>query len=110
MSQRCIQFVAFTIREDQLGAFLKIKAQVAAEAHDLPGLISSTTQQSRTSPQSFVDTMVWESAEACAAGQAAFEKLPTTPAFLGMMAGPPTVADVFDWVAGDTEMALVGPA
>ena len=106
MSTRCIQIVAFTIDPDRLDRFLDIKARIAAEAHGLEGLLMSTTQRSQTSPNVFVDTMVWESAEACAAGQAAFEKLPTTPEFLGLMVGPPVMADTFAWAAGDTVLSL----
>ena len=106
MSNRCIQIVAFTVDPTKLERFLAIKARIAAEAHQLDGLIRSTTQQSLTEPNRFVDTMVWSSAEACAAGQAAFEKLPTTPEFLGLMTGPPVLADTFEWVAGDTDLPL----
>jgi len=104
---RCIEHIAYIITPSSLDAFRDIKSKVAAEAHDLPGLISSTTQQSVTDPHAFVDTMVWESKDAAVAGLAAFEKLPTTPAFLGMMAGPPQFMGQYEWTAGDRSLELV---
>jgi len=108
MSDRCIQIIAFTIKPDSLDDFDAIKAAVAAEAHALPGLLSSTTQRSMTEPSAFVDTMVWESQEAAVAGLEAFESLSTTPAFMGLMAGPPTFSGLFAWSAGDRALELTG--
>ena len=107
MSNRCIEHIAFTIKPECLDEFTSIKAQVAAEAHDLPGLLASTTQRSLAQPNQFVDTMIWEDADAAAAGNKAFEKLPTTPRFLAMMAGPPQFAGRFTWSAGDDALPLV---
>ena len=110
MSTRCIEIIAFTIKPECLGEFAAIKAAVAAEAHALPGLISSTTQRSLTDDHAFVDTMVWESREAAIAGLQSFQQLKTTPAFLAMMAGPPSFMGHFGWSAGDQLLALVAAA
>jgi quinol monooxygenase YgiN len=108
MTDRCIEIIAFTIRPECQEQFAAIKARVAAEAHALPGLLSSTTQRSLTEPGRFVDTMVWESRQAALAGRDAFAKLPSTPAFLGMMAGPPAFEGHFAWSAGDRALNLTG--
>ena len=106
MTHRCIEIIAFTIKPECLQDFAAIKARVAAEAHDLPGLITSTTQRSLEEEGRFVDTMVWESRQAAIAGLKAFEQLPSTPAFLSMMAGPPTFVGHFAWSAGDRVLPL----
>jgi len=48
-----------------------------------------------------MDRMIWESAQAAEEAMAIFEKLPTTPAFLGLMAGPPRFQGHFALVAGN---------
>ncbi len=106
MSSRCIEHIAYTIKPEHLQDFESIKAQVAAEAHDLPGLISSTTQRSLAADNQFVDTMIWESPEAAAAGNEAFEGLPSTPRFMSLMAGPPHFVGRFTWSAGDAALKL----
>lgn len=105
---RCIEIIAFAIRPDKLADFASIKSQVAAEARQLPGLITSTTQHSLTSEANYVDTMVWENREAAVAGMAAFEGLPSTPDFLAMMDGPPTFLGHFAWAVGDEVLRLRG--
>ena len=106
MSNRVIEIIAFSIKPECVGDFAAIKAAVAAEAHDLPGLISSTTQRSLREENAFVDTMVWESSEAAVAGLQAFQKLSTTPAFMAVMAGPPSFMGHFAWTAGDQSLQL----
>ncbi len=103
---RCIEIIAFTIRPEMLADFAGIKSQVAAEARQLPGLITSTTQHSIVSEGDFVDTMVWENREAAVAGMTAFEGLPSTSSFMAMMAAPPTHMGHFVWSAGDEALRL----
>ncbi|HGY90641.1 MAG TPA: hypothetical protein ENK43_05650 [Planctomycetes bacterium] len=102
----CVEIIAFTIRPERLAEFAAIKSQVASEARQLPGLITSTTQHSLVSRGDFVDIMVWESQRAAVAGTAAFERLPSAPAFMAMMASPPTFQGRFAWSAGDEVLRL----
>ena len=106
--KRCVEFIAYEIKADSLEDFERIKGRVAAEAHELDGLLSSTTLSDASNPLAFVDVMVWEDAGASERSREAFAKLPTTPEFMSMFAGPPTLEARYEAVAGDMALALVG--
>ncbi|MBX2799700.1 MAG: antibiotic biosynthesis monooxygenase [Myxococcales bacterium] len=98
---QCTQIVVYRIRPDALDAFHAIKERLIEEAHTLPGLLSSVTLSSAEDPTLFVDQMQWTSAEAVQAAMPVFEALPTTPTFMGLMAGPPELVSTFSHAAGD---------
>jgi len=100
-STRITQVVAYEIQADKLSEFSEIKHELIAEARTLPGLIESATFQSEEQENLFMDRMIWESARAAEEAMAIFEELPTTPAFLALMAGPPTFQGQFALVAGN---------
>lgn len=99
------EIIAYRIQPARLDRFEAIKNTLIDEAKTIPGLISSTTAASVEDETLFVDTMVWRSAEAAKQGRVTFEQLPTTPEFLGMMAGPPEFGGRFRQVAPQAEVA-----
>lgn len=94
------QLFVYEVRPDRVDEFLTIKDRLIEEAHTLPGLIDSATFRSNEQENLFIDRMNWESAEAGEGALALFEKLPTTPEFMALMAGPPRLAGQFTLVAG----------
>jgi hypothetical protein len=100
VSQRT-QVIAYEIDPTRLDDFLAIKDRLIAEAKTLPGLIDSATFRSDEQNNLFFDRMIWESAESAEAAGPLFEKLPTTPEFMSLMAGPPRLAGQFTLVAGN---------
>lgn len=89
------EIIAYRIDPEKLRDFEAIKQTLIREAGTIPGLLSSTTSVSTGDEALFVDTMVWSSPDAAREGRSAFEALPTTPEFLGMMVGPPEFAGLF---------------
>ncbi|MCL1594116.1 MAG: antibiotic biosynthesis monooxygenase [Actinomycetia bacterium] len=100
-STRSTQVVAYEIQPERLSEFLEIKDKLITEARTLPGLIESATFRSDEQNNLFFDRMIWESARAAKEAMPIFEKLPTTPAFMGLMAGPPRLAGQFTLIAGN---------
>ncbi|MEM6928443.1 MAG: antibiotic biosynthesis monooxygenase [Myxococcota bacterium] len=98
---QCTQIVVYRVRPEALEAFRALKEQLITEAHTLEGLLSSVTLASAEDPHLFVDQMQWTSHEAAAASTPAFERLPSTPRFMGLLAGPPVLAGEFLHAAGD---------
>lgn len=99
--KRTIQIVAYRIAPEHLGTFHELKSTLIEEAHELDGLLSSTTLSDNEDPCGFLDLMVWRDAEAGQRAQATFEALPSTPKFLSMFAGPPTMVATYEADAGD---------
>ena len=90
----------YEIADQNIDAFLKIKEKLITEAHSLPGLLASATYRSATEPNLFMDRMHWRDSAAAEEGNKLFEKLPTTPEFLALMAAPPRLAGPMDLIAG----------
>lgn len=106
--KRCVEFIGYRIEEDAVERFEQIKQRVASEAHQLEGLISSTTLSDASDPCAFVDVMVWEDVGSSERSREAFAKLPTTSEFMSMFAGPPVLEARFEAVAGDMVLELLG--
>jgi len=100
-STQSTQVVAYEIQPERLEEFLAIKDKLIAEARSLPGLLESATFRSDEQENLFMDRMIWESAQAAEDAMEIFEGLPTTPEFMGLMAGPPRLAGQFTLVAGN---------
>jgi quinol monooxygenase YgiN len=97
----CTEIFVYEIAPGDVEAFLSIKNKLVSEAKTLPGLLESSTLQSRAQPNLFMDRMKWESQAAAKTGNELFQSLPTSARFMSMMAGPPKIAGQFDLVAGD---------
>ncbi|ASP33325.1 hypothetical protein [Labrenzia sp. VG12] len=91
----------YEISDENIPAFLDIKEKLIAEAHSLPGLLASATYRSAATPNLFMDRMHWRDAAAAEEGNRLFQSLPTTPAFLALMAAPPKLAGPMDLIAGE---------
>lgn len=104
--KRSIQIVAYRIAPEHLESFHTLKTKLIEEAHELDGLITSTTLSDATDPCGFLDLMVWRDAASGARAQEAFERLPSTPRFLSMFAGPPQMIASYEADAGDLSLEL----
>lgn len=91
----------YEIAYENIAAFLSIKEKLISEAHSLPGLLASATFRSTVEPNIFMDRMHWRDASAAEEGNRLFQALPTTPAFLALMAAPPRLAGPMDLIAGE---------
>lgn len=96
----CTEFYVYEIRPDLVEEFLAVKDQLITVTEQLPGLVRSATLRSTERDNLFIDRMIWESAEAAAAGNERFRQLPVAERFMAMMAGPPQVGGGFSMVAG----------
>lgn len=96
----CTELYVYTVRPDAVQDMLSLKDKLIQEAHTLDGLLSSTTFRSTTEPNVFTDYMVWRDLDAATAGGAAFRQLPSSAAFMSLMAGPPS-GGTFYYLTGD---------
>ncbi len=96
----CTEFYVYEIQPDLVEEFLTVKDQLITETEQLPGLVRSATLRSTDRENLFIDRMVWESADAAAAGNERFQQLPIAERFMAMMAGPPQVGGGFSLIAG----------
>lgn len=94
------EIFAYEIADENLDAFLEIKATLIEEAKTLPGLEASATFRSMAQPNLFIDRMHWKDTAAAQKGNELFQSLPTTGRFLSLMSGPPKIAGPFDLIAG----------
>ncbi|MBL4686316.1 MAG: hypothetical protein JKY37_17105 [Nannocystaceae bacterium] len=95
----CTEIYIYTVRGDAVEAMLALKDRLIEEARTLDGLLASSTFRSNDDPNVFADQMVWRDEAAAVAGGTAFRELPSSGAFMALMAGPPS-GGRFHHVAG----------
>ncbi len=93
--------IFFTILPGREDDFRAIKQKMIAESLTLEGLVSSTSAKVFDLDNTWVDTMVWESAEHALGSRNAFTSLPSASGFLSMMAGPPIAEYMMEFVADE---------